>query len=154
MFVDEGFLELWRPLVPPWILQHVLDQLVLVRLQVNLCSCVPFSLVDPEPDQILMFSGLPDPSLLQAKHLRKILIFTILCLLFDFLSLKTDVNVPEKSNKQQKNLKKNTFFDLVASDEKSRIRIRILIQKSVYRSPDPYKNVMDPQRWVHTSSTI
>jgi len=28
-----GLLELWRPLLPGWILQHVLDQLVLVRLQ-------------------------------------------------------------------------------------------------------------------------
>jgi hypothetical protein len=48
-FMSEGFLELWRPLVPPWILQHVLDQLVLVRLQVNPCSCVSYSRVDPDP---------------------------------------------------------------------------------------------------------
>ena len=32
----EGFLELWRPLLPNWILQYILDQMVLIRLQVNL----------------------------------------------------------------------------------------------------------------------
>ncbi len=45
--------------------------------------------------------------------------------LFDFLSLKTDVNVPSKSN-EQKNFEKTYFFvcNLKATDEKSRIRLR------------------------------
>ena len=34
VIMNLGLLELWRPLLPGWILQHVLDQLVLVRLQV------------------------------------------------------------------------------------------------------------------------
>ncbi len=37
----------------------------------------------------------------QAKILRKTLIPTVLWLLLDFLSLKNDVNVPSKSNKQK-----------------------------------------------------
>jgi hypothetical protein len=42
----------------------------------------------------------------QAKKVRKTLIPIVLGLLFDFLSLKNDVNVPSKSNKQN-------FFKLV-----------------------------------------
>ncbi len=49
----------------------------------------------------------PDPYH-QAKIVRKTLTPTGLLLLFDFLSLKNDVNVPSKSNKQ-----KNIFFKLV-----------------------------------------
>jgi hypothetical protein len=37
----------------------------------------------------------------QAKTVRKTLIPNVLELLFDFLSLKNDVNVPSKSNKQK-----------------------------------------------------
>jgi hypothetical protein len=44
----------------------------------------------------------------QAKIVRKTLIPTALLLLFDFLSLKNDVNVPPKSN-----MKKNFFFIFV-----------------------------------------
>ncbi len=47
------------------------------------------------------------------------MISTLLWLLYDFLSLKNDVTVPSKSNKQ-----KNLFFVafLKVTDEKSRIR--------------------------------
>jgi hypothetical protein len=55
----------------------------------------------------------------QAKIVRKTLIPTVLCLLYNFLSLKNDVNVLSKSNKQ-KNL------DL-----------------------DPYQNVTDLQHCLH-----
>ncbi len=50
----------------------------------------------------------------------------ILWLLFDFLSMKTDVNVPSKNNKQKNFEKENLFFVgiLSATDEKSRVRIR------------------------------
>ena len=30
-----AFLELWRPLLPAWVLAHVLERLVLQRLQVG-----------------------------------------------------------------------------------------------------------------------
>jgi hypothetical protein len=62
----------------------------------------------------------------QAKKVRKTLIFTILMLLYDFLSIKTDINVPSIS-KKQKTLEKNIFFVgfLSAIEGKSRIRIRI-----------------------------
>ncbi len=49
----------------------------------------------------------------QAKKLRKTLISTVLWLLYDFLSLKNDVNVPSKRNKH-KNLEKKNYF-LLAS---------------------------------------
>ncbi len=62
----------------------------------------------------------------QAKIVRKTLISTFLGRFYDFLSLKSDVNVPSKSNKQ-KNLGKKIIFVgiLKAADEKSRIRVRI-----------------------------
>ncbi len=44
----------------------------------------------------------------QAKNVRKILIPTVLWLLFDFLSLKNDANVPSKSNKQKMSWIRNT----------------------------------------------
>ncbi len=60
----------------------------------------------------------------QAKIVRKTLISTVFWLLFDFLSLKNDVNVPSKSHKQ-KNLFKNLVFFCIlnVNDENSRIRI-------------------------------
>jgi hypothetical protein len=45
----------------------------------------------------------------QAKIVRKTLNPTVLLLLSDFLSLKNDVNVPLKSNKQKNYLKKLVF---------------------------------------------
>ncbi len=44
----------------------------------------------PDPD--------PEPSITQAKIVRKTLIPTDLWLILDFLSMKNDVNVPSKSN--------------------------------------------------------
>jgi hypothetical protein len=38
----------------------------------------------------------------QAKIVKKTLIPTVLRLLYDFLSMKNDINVPSKSNKQKK----------------------------------------------------
>jgi hypothetical protein len=50
-------------------------------------------------------------------------------LLSDFLSLKNDVNVPSKSNKQKKFLKKLVFcWRLEINDENSRIQIQIRIR--------------------------
>jgi hypothetical protein len=93
----------------------------------------------PDPDPSLFCTD-PDPSINKQKKVRTTLISTILWLLFhffDFLSIKIDVNVPSKSNKQ-KILKQNVFFVgiLSATEEKGevgsgstksvvRIRIRI-----------------------------
>ncbi len=57
---------------------------------------------------------------------RKTLIPTFMLLLFDFLPLKNDVNVPSKRN-QQKNFLLNLIFVglLKVNDENGRIRIRI-----------------------------
>ncbi len=65
----------------------------------------------------------PEPILLSSsKNRKKNLDPSVLWLLYDFLSLKNDVNVSSKSNKQ-----KNLFFGGVfkVNDENSRIRIRI-----------------------------
>ncbi len=68
---------------------------------------------------------------------RKTLIPNVWWPLFDFLSLKNDVNVPSKSNMQKK-LEKLVF----CCDENSRIR------RHGSLDPDPYQNIMDPQHWL------
>ncbi len=76
----------------------------------------PYVFEPPGSGSVIIFYGSGSGSFhQQAKKVRKTLIFTILRLLFDFLSMKTDVNVPSKSKKQ-----KNLFFVgiLSATDEK------------------------------------
>ncbi len=56
-----------------------------------------------DPDSYPLVKGMdpvPDPSIIK-KTVRKTLIPTVLCLFFDFLSLKNDVNVPSNSNRQK-----------------------------------------------------
>jgi len=52
-----SFLELWRPLVPAWIMQHVLEQLVLVRLQAEVEVWDP--LTDTTPIHTWLHPWLP-----------------------------------------------------------------------------------------------
>jgi hypothetical protein len=56
-------------------------------------------LLDPEPLGRGMYPD-PDPSIIKEKIVRKTLIPTVSRLLFYFLSLKNDVNVPSKSKKK------------------------------------------------------
>jgi hypothetical protein len=57
-----------------------------------------------------MFLGPLDPSIIKQKYdMRKTLISTVFLLLFDFLSLKNDVNVPSKTNMQENFVKKFVF---------------------------------------------
>ena len=72
--------------------------------------------------------------------------------LFDFLSLKNDVNVLSKSNKQKNLFHKisvNNVGILKVNDENSRIRIQDPDPDPLVRSmdPDPPQNVMDPEHW-------
>ena len=89
-----------------------------------------------------MFFGLPDPDLLvrgmdpdpapdtdpsiimqiNKKNLESYYFVTLV----DFLSLKNNVNVPSKSNKQKKIVLKNYFFAgiLKVNDKNSRIRMQ------------------------------
>ncbi len=77
--------------------------------------------MDPDPDPDLD----PDPSINKQKS-DKTLISTILRLLFDFLSMKTDINVPSISNKQKNFGKSLIFFRILsATDEKSKSVARI-----------------------------
>jgi hypothetical protein len=65
-------------------------------------------LLDSDPDSLVrVMDPDPDPP-------------TVLLLIFDFLSLKNDVNAPSKSNKQNNFLNK---IVLKVNDENSRIRI-------------------------------
>jgi hypothetical protein len=75
-----------------------------------------------------MFLGLVDPDPYQAKIVRNTLIPTVLLLLYDFLSLKNNVNT-FKINKQ-KNFGKNSFFVGVSKVNNENDRTRIRIHKS------------------------
>ncbi len=79
---------------------------------------------------------------IQILPVRKTLISNVLWLLYDFLSLKDDANVPSKSNKQ-----KIFFVGVLVTDEKNRIQSRIQIHQSEVwiRGSDPYQNVKDPE---------
>ncbi len=67
----------------------------------------------------------------QAKIVRKTLIFNVLCHLYDFLSLKNDVNVPSKSNSKKR---PGSEYGSVSQWYGS-------------ADPDPYQNMTDPQQW-------
>ncbi len=94
----------------------------------------------------------------QAKIIRKTLIPSALWLLFDFLYLKNDVNVPSKSNK--KNFFQKIIFLLASWRSMTKITGSASKSGSEPRSwsishrhgsadpdpdPDPHQNVMDPQ---------
>ncbi len=94
-----------------------------VREDKEMKAKVTISVAEPDPSEPYVFGppGFGSGSISQkygsgsgsfchqAKIVRKTLIPTALCLLFDFLSLKNDGNVPSKSYKQ-KNLKKISFW--------------------------------------------
>jgi hypothetical protein len=66
---------------------------------------------DPDPPDPHVFGPPVSGSFYHiAKLVRKTLIPTVLRLLFDFLSLKNDVNVASKSNKQKKLCLKISFL--------------------------------------------
>ncbi len=78
----------------------------------------------------------------QAKIVRKTLISTVLWLLFDFLSLENDVNVPSKSTVPV--ISRKTFFYLVfVASWRSMTKIA---------DPDPLVRAIDPRIriWIHT----
>jgi hypothetical protein len=58
-----------------------------LRIQIHMF----LGLTDPDPDLLVRDTD-PDPSITQAKIVRKTLIPTVLRLLYDFLSLKNDAN--------------------------------------------------------------
>ncbi len=89
---------------------------------------------DPDPEQILL------PS---CKNSEKNLDSYYFVTLYD--SLKNDVNVASKSNKQKKFDKKKFLFHIFkVTDEISRIRRS---QRYGSADPGPYQNVTDPQHW-------
>jgi hypothetical protein len=90
-------------------------------------------LPDPDPDPLVRgMDPDPDPFIIvqKYKNSKKNLDSYYVVTLFDFLSLKNDVNVASKSNKviSRKNGVKKCFFGWhleKVNDENSRIRIRI-----------------------------
>ncbi len=66
------------------------------------------SVEDPDP-LVRGPDPAPDPFYHQPKIVRKTLIPTVLWLLYDFLSLKRDVNLASKSKKQKNEEEKNNF---------------------------------------------
>jgi hypothetical protein len=76
--------------------------------------------------------------------------------LFDFLSLKNDINVPSKSNKQK--IVKNWFFAgiLKVNDEKRRIRIQDpdLDPDPLVRSMDPRIRIYPKMSWIRNTAGI
>ncbi len=74
--------------------------------------------------------------------------------LFEFLSLKNDVNVASKRHKQKNCVKKLVF--LLAS-WRSMTKIEgsgSISQRHVSPDPDPPQNVMDPQHWFPRSPVL
>ncbi len=87
-----------------------------------------------------MFFGLPDPDPTIIMHLDSYYFVT----LFDFLSLKNDVNVPSKVISRNK--KKLFLVDILkVYDKNSRIRSD--------PDPDPLVRGMDPQIRIHTKTS-
>ncbi len=98
-----------------------------------------------------MFLGLPDPdpSITKQKIVRKTLIPTALWRLFDFLFLKTNVNVASKSRV----IRRKAFFYLVfcwhleGHWRKQQDPDPLGSQRHGSADPDPHQNVMDPPHW-------
>ncbi len=92
----------------------------------------------------------------QAKIVRKTFIPTVLWLLFYFSSLKNDVNVPSKSNKQ-KNFEQNSFLliswrsmtKIAGSGSGSESGSISQMHGSADPDPDPHQNVIDPQHCLN-----
>ncbi len=78
----------------------------------------------------------PDPSINKQRIEEKYWFLLFCDFFYDFLSMKTDVNVPSKRNKHKNFVKKLIFVGIFkVTDEKGRIlsRIRIRIRYSVVR---------------------
>jgi hypothetical protein len=92
----------------------------------------------------------------QSKKVRKTLIPkfpTVLLLLLDILSLKNDVHVPLKSNKQKNFFKISTGILLVSSRSMTKIvGSGSISQWHGSADPDPHQNVMAPEHWSQQKS--
>ncbi len=120
--------------------------LKLVHLKSNVVDPDPYVLDLPDPDASLLCTD-PYPSINKQK------------LLFDFLSLKIDVNIPQ-SVINKKTSKKNLPFvgRLSATDEQSMIRIRIRKSElrirgsgsilKCHRFTTLYKRLTQPLCWM------
>ncbi len=104
-----------------------------LRIRIHMFLGLP----DPNPDPTVRDMD-PDPPririLLSSSKNTKENIDSVLWLLYVFLSLKNDINIPPKSNKQ-KNLSISQRYGSADQDP----------------HPDPYKNFMDPWHWLQST---
>jgi hypothetical protein len=119
--------------------------------------CPNNSVVDPDPyvfgltgsGSVSISQKYRSGSFYQAKIVRITLIPTVLWLLFDFLSLKNDVNVPSKSIKQKNFFKKNFFVGPMTKIAGSGYESGFISQRHGSADsdldPDLHQNVMDLQ---------
>ncbi len=86
-------------------------------------------------------------SIYQLKKVRKTFISTVLRLLYEFLSLKTDVNVPSKSNSSL--ISKKRIFCWHHKNHRLKQQDPDPQPDPWYGSADldPYQNVTDPKHW-------
>jgi hypothetical protein len=93
-------------------------------------------------DRFLSCVADPDPSIIDQIN-KKTLILTVLRLLYDFLSLKNNVNIPSKSKKERNFVVK--FLKVITGSGSVNQRCG---------SSDPYINVMDPQHWFYVKAIL
>ncbi len=83
----------------------------IILFKVSVADPDPYvlGLLDPDPD--LLVRGLdPDPYIIKQNSKKNLYSFCFVTFFFDFLSLKNDVNVPSKSNKQENFFEKISFL--------------------------------------------
>ncbi len=89
----------------------------------------------------------------QATLERKHVIFSVLCLLYGFLSVNNDVIVGSKNNKK-KNLEKH-FLLPRSLTKRAGSGVGSVSQRYGSEDPDPYQNVTDPEhRFLLTTSLM
>jgi hypothetical protein len=138
-------------LVPPWILQHVLDQLVLLRLQVNLLLC---SVQSCGSGSVWFWASwirirhyfVRIQILSTRKQVRKTLVSTILWLHFYFLSLRFDINVPLKKQLAAKKLFLQTCQSMTKKAGSE--------SWSISRCTDPRIRIGTKMLWIHNTGSI
>ncbi len=91
----------------------------------------------------------PNPSINKQKRKKKHYFYNIFSLRFDFLSSKTDVNVPSKSNKQ-----KNLLFVGILSAIDEKAGSGSVSQGYGSADLDPYQNVKDQQHCLLDCSLV
>ncbi len=87
---------------------------------------------------VIIFSDLdldPDPYINKQKARKTLICFLVVHF---YVSMKTELNVPSKSNKQNIFEKNSFFISILSATEREKQD----------PDPDPFQNSMDPQLWL------